>query len=468
MTSPNASLGPDALMAADPETTRLRVLDDRHHLHPFTTFKELSAKGARVITRAEGCYVFDSEGNRILDGMAGLWCVNVGYGRERLARVAYEQMKALPYYNTFFQTTTPPVAELASELAAILPEGMDRIIFNNSGSEANDTVIKTIWYYWNLLGKPEKKQLIGRKLGYHGVGLGSGSLTGMKFMHEPFDLPIDRFHHIGNPYWYAEGGDLEPEAFGELAASWLEEKIEEIGADKVAAFVAEPIQGAGGVIIPPATYWPAVQRICRRHDVLLVADEVICGFGRTGRWWGSQTFEIDPDIMVMAKGLSSGYLPISAVALGRRVGEVIWNGENEYAHGVTYSGHPVAAAVALENIRIMQEEGLDRSADGPVGRYFREQLATLTDLPLVGEVRSLGYLAAIELVKDKASRERFPSSRKVGYTCRELSISKGMIMRAVGDTMVLSPPLTLERHHVDELVETARAAIAGTAETLGL
>lgn len=447
---------------------RIRELDDRHHLHPFTVFRELSRKGARVITRAEGCYIYDADGKKIFDGMSGLWCVNVGYGRERLAKAAYQQLHDLPYYNTFFQTTTPPVAELAARLAGILPSGMDRVIFNNSGSETNDTIIKTIWYYWNLMGKPEKKHFISRTLGYHGVGLGSASLTGMSFMHEPFDLPLDRFHHIGNPYWFAVGEGEDPAAFGRRAAKWLEDKIRAIGADKVAAFYAEPIQGAGGVIIPPDTYWPEIQRICRENDVLLVADEVICGFGRTGNWWGSETFDIQPDIVAMAKGLSSGYLPISAAALGKRVGDVVWAGEKEYAHGVTYSGHPVAAAVALENIRIIEEEDLHMAASGPVGCYFREQIATLADHPLVGEVRSQGYLAAIELVEDKATRKPFPSERKVGYTCRELSIDGGLVMRAVRDAMILAPPLIIERHHVDEIVEKARRAIDGTVTALGL
>ncbi|HFD16678.1 MAG TPA: aminotransferase class III-fold pyridoxal phosphate-dependent enzyme, partial [Rhodospirillales bacterium] len=331
------------------DARRLRELDIRHHLHPFTTFAELAKTGSRIITRAEGCHLWDAEGNRILDGMAGLWCVNVGYGRTRLAEVAREQMAELPYYNTFFQTATPPAIELAAELAALLPEGIDRIFYASSGSEANDTIVKTIWYYWNLMGRPEKKIIVSRTLAYHGVGLGSGSLTGMPFMHEPFDLPLPRFVHIGNPYWFAEGGDLDPEEFGRVAARWLEEKILEIGPEKVAAFVGEPVQGAGGVIVPPPTYWPEIQRICREYDILLVADEVICGFGRTGRTWGSETFGIAPDMVAMAKGLSSGYQPIAAVGIGRRVGDVIFDSPREYAHGVTYAGHPVACRVALEN-----------------------------------------------------------------------------------------------------------------------
>ena len=381
------------------DTRRWRELDSRHHFHPFTVFPELEAKGSRIITGADRCHIIDSEGNRIIDGMAGLWCVNVGYGRERLARVAYEQMKELPYYNAFFQTATVPSVELAAKLADILPEGFNRLFYASSGSEANDTIVKSVWYYWNLLGKPEKKHFISRTLGYHGVGLGSASLTGMRFMHEPFDLPLPRFHHIGNPYWFAEGGDLDPDAFGKVAAGWLEAKILELGPENVAAFVAEPIQGAGGVIIPPATYWPEVQRICREHDVLLVADEVICGFGRTGNWWGSDTLEIAPDIMPLAKGLSSGYQPIAAVA-------------------------------------------------------FHD----LADHPLVGEVRTCGLIASLELVQDKASRKTWPAERKVGLTCREHCFESGLVMRAIRDGMVLSPPLIISEAEIDEIVDKAARA----------
>ena len=454
-------------MSLRDDTRHWRDLDDRHHLHPFTVFPELKLKGSRVIVRAEGCNVWDSEGNRFLDGMAGLWCVNAGYGRERLVEAARRQMAELPFYNTFFMTTTPAVAELAGKLAEILPDGLDRVIFMNSGSEANDTVIKTVRYYWNLMGRPEKKTLIARTLGYHGVGLGSASLTGMDFMHKPFDLPLPGFAHVGNPYHFAEGGDEDPEAFGLRAAGWLEAKILEIGPDKVAAFVAEPIQGAGGVIIPPDSYWPEVQRICERHDVLLVADEVICGFGRTGNWWGSDTYGIRPDIVPLAKGLTSGYLPMAGVALGRRVGDVVAGAAGEYAHGVTWSGHPVAAAVALENIRLIEEEGLHVRAGGPVGAYFAKRLATLADHPLVGEVRAKGFLACIEIVEDKAAGRPFPAARKAGLTCREHCFQNGLIMRAVRDGMILSPPLIITEAEIDEIVDKARRALDATARDLG-
>jgi putrescine aminotransferase len=448
-------------------TRRWQELDARHHLHPFTTHHELAAKGARVITRAEGCYVWDSEGNQLLDGMAGLWCTQVGHGRERLAKVAHDQIRTLDYYNAFFQTGTPPAIELAARLASILPPGMDRLHFMSSGSEANDTVIKSVWYYWNLMGRPQKKHFISRTLGYHGVGVGSASLTGMRFMHEIFDLPLARFHHIGNPYGWVEGRGRDPDAFGLEAARWLEAKILELGPENVAAFVAEPIQGAGGVIIPPRTYWPEVQRICSTYDVLLVADEVICGFGRTGNWWGHQTLGFEPDLVTMAKGLSSGYVPIAAVAFGRRVGDAIYAGEKEYAHGVTYAGHPVCAAVALENIEIMSEEGLATRAAGPIGTYFRERLATLADHPLVGEVRSTGLIGCIELTADKSTHALFDPPGKVGLICRDLCVANGLVMRAIRDGMVLSPPLVITEAQIDEIVTKARRSLDQTLAAIG-
>jgi putrescine aminotransferase len=454
-------------MTRSDQTRRWQELDARHHLHPFTVHHELAGKRARIITRAEGCYVWDSQGNRIFDGMAGLWCTQVGHGRERLARVAHDQIRTLDYYNAFFQCGTPPAIELSAKLACLLPDGMDRLHFVNSGSEANDTVIKSVWYYWNLMGKPAKKHFISRSLGYHGVGIGSASLTGMRFMHEQFDLPLPRFHHIGNPYPWGEGWGKDPAEFGREAAGWLEAKILELGPESVAAFVAEPIQGAGGVIVPPDSYWPEVQRICREHDVLLVADEVICGFGRTGDWWGHQTMGFTPDLVSMAKGLSSGYVPIAAVAFGRRVGDAVFAGEKEYAHGVTYAGHPVCAAVALDNIAIMEDEGLARRAAGPIGAYFAEALATLADDPLVGEVRTRGLLACIELVDDRAAHRLFEPVGKVGQICRDLAVENGLVMRAIRDGMVLSPPLTVTEEQIDEIVAKARRSIAGARAALG-
>ena len=447
------------------DTARWRELDARHHMHPFTDQAALAAKGVRVITRAEGCWLWDSEGNRILDAMSGLWCVNVGYGRAELVEAARRQMATLPFYNTFFQCTTAPAVELAARLAAIAP-GFDRVFFTNSGSEANDTVVKLVRYFWKLQGQPQKQIMIGRTYAYHGVTLAAASLSGLPNMHPQFDLPLAGFVHVPAPYWFAEGGDSTPEEYGRQAAQALEQKILELGPERVGAFIGEPVQGAGGVIIPPDGYWAEIQRICRRYDVLLIADEVVCGFGRTGRWFGSERFGIAPDIMTVAKGLSSGYVPIAAVLLGPRVGDALATAKEEWAHGFTYSGHPVAAAVALENLRIIEAEGLHERAGGPLGDHFGAALAGLADHPLVGEVRSCGLLGALELVEDKRTRRYFPPARKVGLACREHCIANGLVMRAVRDVMILAPPLVITAAEIDHIVVKARLALDLTLRDL--
>jgi putrescine aminotransferase len=323
-------------------------------------------------------------------------------------------------------------------------------------------------WYWNALGKTTKKTIIGRQNGYHGSTAVSASMGGMTFMHTMADLPLPGFVHIMQPYWYGLGGDLTPDEFGRKAAQALEDKIIELGPENVGAFIGEPIQGAGGVIIPPATYWPEIQKICRKHDVLLIADEVICGFGRTGRWWGSERFGITPDLMTVAKGLSSGYLPIAALLLGARLGDAVAAAGQEWAHGFTWSGHPVAAAVALENLRLIEAEGLHERAGGPLGAYFARALASLGAHPLVGEVRSCGLIAALELVADKAARRAYPPERRVGLACRDRSVEHGLVMRAVRDVMVLAPPLIISEDEIDELVLRARAALDQTVADLGL
>jgi putrescine---pyruvate transaminase len=446
-----------------------RAADTAHHLHPFTDFRGLAGEGgSRIIMRAEGVWLEDSEGEKILDGMAGLWCVNVGYGRERLAKAAYQQMVELPYYNTFFKTATPPSIELAEKLAAITPAGLDKVFFASSGSEANDTIARIVRRFWKLSGRPERVNIISRVNGYHGSTMASASLGGMKPMHEVDGLPLPGFHHVRQPYWYGEGGDATPEDFGIAAAKAIEDKILELGPETVAAFIGEPVQGAGGVIVPPASYWPEVQRICRRYDILLIADEVICGFGRTGQWFGSDTFDIRPDIMPLAKGLTSGYLPLSAIMVGTRIAEVLWEKGGEFAHGFTYSGHPVPCAVALENIAIMEEENLVQRVRDDVGPYLQQQLATLADHPLVGEVRGVGLLGAVELVADKASRARFKPEGRAGILCRDHCVKQNVVSRAVRDSMVVSPPLIISRQEIDELVARLRRSIDLTAKDLGV
>jgi len=439
----------------DRSTAAWQELDRQHYLHPFTDYKMLHARGTRVIVKAEGVYLYDSDGNRILDGMAGLWCVNLGYGRRELAEAAYRQMLELPYYNSFFQTAHPPAIELAKQLVDLTPPQFNRVFFTGSGSEGNDTVVRLVRRYWDLLGQGGRQVIISRENAYHGSTMAGASLGGMGFMHEQGGLPIPGIVHIPQPYWYAEGGDLAPEEFGLRAARALEQKILEIGADKVAAFIAEPIQGAGGVIIPPATYWPEIQLICDRYGILLVADEVICGFGRLGEWFGSNYYGIRPDLMTIAKGLSSGYLPIGGVMVSDRVAEVIIDKGGEFAHGFTYSGHPTACAVASVNLRLIEQERLVPRVRDQVGPYLAGKWAQLAEHPLVGQARSVGLIGALELVRDKQARRFFDKRGEVGTICRDFCFANGLIMRAVRDTMIISPPLVISEEQLDELAEKA-------------
>ncbi|WP_109465353.1 aspartate aminotransferase family protein [Albibacillus kandeliae] len=446
-------------------TEELQRIDAAHHMHPFTTGDELSAKGARVITRAKGVYLTDSEGIEILDAMAGLWCVNIGYGRDELADVAARQMKELPYYNTFFQTTHVPVIALSQKLAELAPGDLNHIFYAGSGSEANDTNLRMVRTYWAQKGKPDKNVVIARWNGYHGSSMGSGSLGGMVGIHSQGGLPIPNIHHIPQPHWWAEGGDMSPEDFGLARAQELEKAILELGEDRVAAFIAEPVQGAGGVIVPPATYWPEIQRICDKYGVLLIADEVICGFGRTGNWFGSQTMDIRPDIMTVAKGLSSGYIPIGGSIVSDEVAKVI--NACEFNHGYTYSGHPVAAAVALENLRIIEEENIIGHVRDVVAPYLKEKWEALTDHPLVGEARIVGMMGSIALTPNKATRAAFASEAgTVGYMCRERCFANALVMRHVGDRMIISPPLVITPAEVDILIERARKSLDETYEAV--
>lgn len=439
-------------------TAELQALDAAHHMHPFTTNNDLAKKGARIITRADGVYLQDSDGNKILDAMAGLWCVNIGYGRGELADVAARQMRELPYYNTFFMTSHAPVIALSAKIAELAPEGMNHVFFAGSGSEANDTNIRMVRTYWAMKGKPAKTIIISRKNAYHGSSVGSGSLGGMAPMHAQGGLPIPDILHINQPNWWAEGGDMDRDAFGLARAQELEQAILEQGEDRIAAFIAEPIQGAGGVIVPPDTYWPEIQRICDKYEILLIADEVICGFGRTGNWFGSQTVGIKPHIMTIAKGLSSGYQPIGGSIVCDEVAQVINAGE--FNHGYTYSGHPVASAVALENLRILEEENVIDHVRNVAAPALHEMWHGLGDHPLVGETTIVGMMGSLALTPDKESRAKFAmDAGTAGFMCRERSFANNLIMRHVYDRMVVSPPLVITPEEIAILGKRARTAL---------
>ncbi|OGT57148.1 MAG: aminotransferase [Gammaproteobacteria bacterium RIFCSPHIGHO2_12_FULL_63_22] len=450
------------------DTHALQVLDAAHHLHPFNDNAALAKRGTRILTKGEGVYVWDSEGNKLLDAFAGLWCVNIGYGRKELGEVASKQMTQLAYYNSFFSCTTEPTVRLAAKLAELCPGDLNHVFFSNSGSEANDTILRMVRHFWAVQGQPKKNVFIGRLNGYHGSTVAGASLGGMKGMHAMGGLPIPDIVHINQPYWFGEGGDLSPEEFGLQRARELEDKILELGPDRVAAFIGEPIQGAAGVFIPPMNYWPEIERICRKYDVLLVADEVICGFGRTGHWFASEYFGIQPDIMTLAKGITSGYIPLGAVMFNDRISKVLMEKGGELAHGYTYSGHPVCTAVALENIRILEEEKMVENIQANTGPYLAKRWAELGEHPLVGEARLVGMVGALELVPRKPSREYFPDRGAVGQMCRDFALRNGLILRATNDAMLLSPPLIITRDQIDEMFDKAWKSLDQTAAALGI
>lgn len=450
------------------DTQSWRELDHAHHIHPFTDHSQMHAVGTRIITRAEGIYLWDSDGNRLMDAMAGLWCVNIGYGRNELAQAAAQQLQNLPYYNTFFQTTHPPVIALSQQLSEIMPAGLDHYFYVNSGSEANDTIVRMVRHYWSIKDQASKSVIISRHNAYHGSTMASASLGGMQQMHDQGGLPIPDISHIDQPYWFDNSEQGDPDEFGLRCAQQLEQRILSIGQNRVAAFIAEPVQGAGGVIIPPPTYWPEIQRICRQYDVLLIADEVICGFGRTGNWFGCDTFGIDPDIVPIAKGLSSGYLPIGAVAVKSEIHETLVSKVGgSFNHGFTYSGHPTCAAVALRNIQIIRDEKLVERVRDDTGIYLSEKWAGLSQHPIVGEARSVGLLGALELVAAGTQNQRYAPAVQAGSVCRDLSIENGLVMRAVNDTMVISPPLIIDHAEIDELVERVWRTLDQTQARLG-
>ena len=449
------------------DTALIQALDREHFLHPFTDFKDLASRGARVIIRADNIYVWDSDGHKLLDAMSGLWCVNVGYGRKELADAAYRQMMLLAYYNSFFQTTNLPAVRLAAKLAELAPtiggRSFKHVFYSSSGSESNDSNVRMVRRYWDLLGQPQRKVIIGRINGYHGSTMAGASLGGMDGMHAQGDLPIPDITHIGQPYFYELGlpGEMADE-FGLRAARWLEEKILELGPDKVAAFIAEPVQGAGGVIIPPGSYWPEIQRIVDKYGILLISDEVICAFGRLGHWFACEKFCYRPDLITFAKAVTSGYIPLGGVMVGDRVAQVLIEQGGEFNHGYTYSGHPVACAVALANIDLMEKENLPGRVKNDIGPYLAARFAELGEHPLVGLAETCGFMAGLVLVKNKATHEAFKPELGVGMLCRSHCFSLGLIMRAVGDRMIIAPPLVMTHAQIDEMIKLIRACLDAT------
>jgi len=449
------------------DIAELRRLDVAHHLpaqQDYGLMRDIG--GSRIIVRAEGSTIWDGEGHAILDGMAGLWCVNVGYGRERLARAAYDQMREIPFYNTFFKTATPPPVKLAAKLSSLLGGHFSHIFFNSSGSEAIDTLIRLARYYWQAKGQPERNVIIARTNAYHGSTIAGASLGGMGSMHAQGGPMLPGIEHVMQPYGFEAMAPGEDEdAFAARAAQAVEDKILEVGPERVAAFIGEPVQGAGGVIIPPRGYWARVEAICRRHGVLLCCDEVICGFGRLGAWFGHQYYGIQPDLVTMAKGLSSGYIPISAVGVADFIVETLRETRDDFYHGYTYSGHPVAAAVALENIAIIEEEGLVERTRNVTGPHLARRLAALAQHPLVGETRSLGLIGAVEIVADKATHARFGGGGKATIV-RDICIERGLMVRAVRDSIVMSPPLVITEAELDRMVDTIAGALDAATPVL--
>lgn len=440
-------------------------LDRDHYLHPFTDHKDLGAKKSRIITRADGVYIYDADDNKILDGMSGLWCVNAGYGRDELVEAAANQLRELPYYNSFFQCAHPPSIELSRMLMEITQPQFNRVFYTGSGSESIDTMIRMVRRYWDLLDQPERQFIISRENAYHGSTVAGASLGGMKPMHEQGGT-LGGIAHIEQPYWFGSDRTLAPDEFGLQTARALERKIEELGAERVAAFVAEPIQGAGGVIIPPDTYWPEIQKICDDYGILLVTDEVICGFGRLGEWFGADYYGVKPDLMTFAKGVTSGYLPLGGVMVGDRVGDVLIDKGGEFYHGYTYSGHPASCAVAIENIHIMQREKLIERVRDDIGPYLQEKWHTLAEHPIVGETRMVGLMGALELVENKETLERFDEDIGAGTICRDHLVNNGLVMRAVGESIVTAPPLVLTHEEADELVEIAWKCLDLTQQSI--
>ena len=454
-------------MSTTSNTAELRKLDRAHHFHPFTDYHDYSETGGRIVSRAEHVYIYDSDGNRMLDGMSGLWCCNLGYSQKSIIDAVYAQFQDLPYYNNFFQCSNQPAVELARAMVEATPAQFNHVFFTNSGSEANDTNLRLVHRYYDLQGKPEKMHIISRKNAYHGSTIAAASLGGMSAMHKQ-TRGLNYVHHINQPHWFEEGGDEDPNDYGIRIARELEQKINEIGEEKVAAFIAEPVQGAGGVIIPPDSYWPEIKRICQERDILLIMDEVICGFGRTGKWFGCETYDLEPDLLTFAKAVTNGYMPLGGVMISDKVANVLLDHGGEFAHGLTYSGHPAACAAGIETLRVLRETGVIETAASDVGPYLQQRLRQLEDHRIVGEVRGRGMFAAVELVRDKQSRERLAPDAEAAQYCRNMANAGGLMVRQTGDAMITAPPLICSREEIDRLVTLLATALDQTADHYGV
>lgn len=449
-------------MSSQANSSELREMDKHNHFHPFTDLTEYASKGGRVVSQAEHIYIRDSEGQQMLDAMSGLWCCNLGYSQPKIVTAVHEQLQRLPYYNNFFNCSNDRAIELATALVNVMPAQFKRIFFTNSGSEANDTNIRFVHRYFDLLDKPEKKLIISRNNAYHGSTIAAASLGGMSSMHKQY-TGLSYVHHIEQPHWFNAGGDMSRAEFGVHCAQQLAAKIDELGEHRVAAFIAEPIQGAGGVVIPPDSYWPAIQKICDERDILLISDEVICGFGRTGSWFGCDTYGTKPDLMTFAKAVTNGFQPLGGVAIGDKVADVLTSGGGEFAHGFTYSGHPAACAAGIATLDIMQSEDIVERVATHIGPYFAHRFNSLADHPIVGEVRVKGMLAAVELVADKSSRQRLAPHSEGALVCRDAAMHNGLVVRAVGDAMISAPPLICSEAEVDLIVARLSKALNATA-----
>lgn len=453
----------------NPDMQTVWQQDKDHYIHPWTDFSSFHETGSLVVADSDNVYVRDGDGREYLDGIGGLWCVNIGYGREEMAEAIAEQVRQMPYYSSFGHHTSIPAAKLAAKLAELAPGNLNHVFYGCGGSVANDTAVRIIHFYFNQLGKKNKKQLISRIDGYHGSTYMAMSLTGVKFDHIGFDIEEKLVHHIScpNPYRRPEGQTLEE--FCDEKVQELEDKILELGPDNVAAFFAEPIMGAGGVIVPPEGYQKRTLEVCRKYDVLYVADEVVTAFGRLGHMFASEAeFDMVPDIISCAKGLTSAYLPLGATILSDDIYEVISKPQEEgaiFTHGYTYSGHPVSCAAGLKNIEIMERENICGHVQ-EVGTYFEEQVKTLIDLPIVGDVRGRKFMMCIENVADKTTKELIDPKAKVGNRIADHCQDRGLIVRPLAHMNVLSPPLTLTRDHVDFFVKTLRESILATMEDL--